>query len=281
MSKVKTLLFSFVPLLIAIALQVFSVFYLLFVAAIFLFAIAPNMTEKSYTIDDLFFLTTDTDFNTVAMIIFSFCCMILFGIWYKKRCSGTFRINLKKEFHPYELLGILFLIPGAQYVSALVASLISIVFPSWMEAYEQLLETAGLGTTLSTIMFIYSVVMAPISEELIFRGVIFRIAQRSFPFWTANVIQAALFGAFHMNAIQGCYTFFVGLVLGYICQKGGSIYHAIVFHILFNLWGTTVSLWLADANPIILTIIMIASLLFGLSLGFYFFKLGNEQKHTL
>ena len=280
MNKVKTLLFSTVPLLLAIGVQFFAVFYLLFIAAIFLFGVGPAITGNSYDMDDFFALTADMDFNTVAMIIFSFCCMVIFGIWYKKRCGGTFRINLKKEVHPLEILGITLLIPGTQYLSSLVASLVSVIFPSWMEAYEELLETAGLDADISLIMLLYSVIMAPISEEFIFRGVTLRIAQRAFPFWIANIIQAALFGAFHMNALQGCYTFVIGLILGYICHKSGSLYHVIFFHILFNLWGTVISQWMINLNPIILTIIMILSLLLGLSLGFYYFSLGAKKKRA-
>ncbi|MBQ6844573.1 MAG: CPBP family intramembrane metalloprotease [Agathobacter sp.] len=280
MSKVKTVFFAIVPTLLSVALQFFAVYYLLFIAAIFLFGIGPSITGHSYDMSDLMELTLNMDFNTVAMIIFSFCCIITFGIWYKKRCGGSFRLNLKKEFHPLEILGILFLVPGTQYLSAFVASLVSVIFPSWLETYEQMLETAGLGEDITLIMFIYSVFMAPISEELIFRGVTLRIAQRVLPFALANTLQAALFGLFHMNPLQGCYTFIIGLILGYIIHKGGTIYHVILFHFLFNLWGTTAAQWMIDLNPMFQGFIVILSLTLGLSLGFFFFNHGNQKKQN-
>lgn len=278
MRKFKTALFSTVPLLLSIATQFFAVYYLLFIAAIFLFGIGPAVTGETYDIYDLFSLAENMDFNTIAMIIFSFCCMVLFGIWYRKRCGGTFHINIKKDFHPLEMLGIVFLIPGTQFLSSIVASIVSVIFPSWMESYQELLETAGLDGDITIIMFIYSVLMAPISEELIFRGVTLRIAQRAFPFWIANIIQAFLFGAFHMNALQGCYTFVIGLILGYICHKGGSIYHVIFFHFLFNLWGTTAAQWLLELNPLLQGMVVILSLILGLGIGFLCFYLGNQKK---
>jgi len=279
MNKVKTTLFAIVPTLICIALQFFAVYYLLFIAAIFLFGVSPRITGKFYDMSDLMELTLDMNFNTIAMIIFSFCCIITFGIWYKKRCGGSFRLNLKKDFHPLEILGIVFLVPGAQYLSSLVASVVSLIFPSWLEAYEELLETAGLGEDITLIMLIYSVLMAPISEELIFRGVTLRIAQRALPFWLANILQAAMFGLFHMNPLQGCYTFMIGLILGYIVHKGGTIYHVIFFHFLFNLWGTIIAPLMLDLNPLFQGMIVILSLLLGLSLGFSFFHLGNRKKY--
>ncbi len=281
MKKIKTALFCTVPTLLSIGIQFFAVYYLLFIAAIFFFGIGPRITGKQYDFSDLLTLTMDMDFNTIAMIIFSFCCIVIFGIWYRKRCGGTFHINVKKEVHPLEIAGIVLLIPGTQYLSALVSGFISVLFPSWLEAYEELLETAGLGADISLIMFLYSVLLAPISEELIFRGVTLRIAQRAFPFWIANTIQAFLFGVFHMNPLQGCYTFVIGLILGYICHKGGSIYHVIFFHFLFNLWGTTAAQWMLDLNPLLQGTIILLSLIFGLGLGFLCFHLGNKKKREI
>lgn len=279
MNKVKTILFAIVPTLVCIALQFFAVYYLLFIAAIFLFGIGPVMKDKSYDFSDLMELTQNMDFNAIAMIIFSFCCIIVFGIWYKKRCGGTFRISLKKNFHLLEITGLVLLVPGIQYLSAMIAGVISMIFPSWLEIYEEMLETAGLGENITVIMFIYSVLMAPVSEELIFRGVTLRIAQRALPFGLANVLQAALFGLFHMNPLQGCYTFIIGLILGYIVHKGGTIYHVIFFHLLFNLWGTVASQCILDLNPYLQSAIVIFSLVLGLGLGFYCFNLGNSKKH--
>ena len=278
MNKVKTTLFAIVPTIVCIALQFFAVYYLLLIAAIFLFAVGPNMTGKFYDFSDLIELTQNIDFNAVAMIIFSFCSMLAFGIWYVKRCNGSFRMNIKKEFHPLEITGLIFLVPGIQYLSAMIAGIVSMIFPSWLETYEEMLESAGLGEEITLLMFIYSVLMAPISEELIFRGVTLRIAQRALPFGLANVLQAALFGLFHMNPLQGCYTFIIGLILGYIVHKGGTIYHVIFFHLLFNFWGTTVSQWILNLNLHLQSAIVIASLVFGLGLGFYCFHLGNNKK---
>lgn len=278
MHKIKVALFSIVPMIVSIGIQFFSVYYLLFIAAVFLFGIAPSITGKIYSFYDMLTLASDMDFNTIAMIIFSFSCIIVFGIWYRKRCGGTFHIDIKKEVHPLEVLGIFLLIPGTQYLSSVVAVFISAIFPSWMETYETMLETAGLGENISLIMFIYSVCLAPVSEELIFRGVTLGIARRAFPFWIANILQAFLFGVFHMNPLQGCYTFIIGLILGYICHKGGSIYHAVFFHFLFNLWGTTAAQWMININPLLQGCIVILSLFLGLSFGFFFFHMGNQRK---
>lgn len=278
MKKIKTLLFSSVPFLLALGLQFVAVYYLLFIAAIFLFGIAPSATGTTYNIDDLMALASNMDFNTVISIIFSVFCIALFAIWYYRSCSGNFKLNIKKDFHGFEILGIVLLVPGTQFMSSIVTGMISMAFPSWLEDYMELMENAGLSGEVSLLMMIYSVCLAPISEELIFRGVTLCIARRAFPFWIANFIQALLFGIFHMNPLQGCYTFILGLFMGYICEKGGTLYHAIFFHFLFNLWGTTASEWLLVGDETTQGLIIIIGTIVGLSGGFYLFHKGNKSK---
>lgn len=279
MKKLKTLCFSFVPFFLSIGLQFFAAYYLLFIAAVFLFGISPMIQDHHYDIFDLMELTSNMDFNTVLSIVFAVCSISLFGIWYYKSCGGNFKIDIKKSFHTYEILGIILLIPGTQFMSSIITSIVSMAFPSWLEEYMELMENAGLADNITPLMMIYSVLLAPISEELVFRGVTYRIARRAFPFWIANFIQALLFGIFHMNPLQGCYTFVLGLVLGYICEKGGTIYHVILFHLLFNLWGTTASQWLMVDNVMVQGLIIILGTIVGISGGLALFKKGNTLKN--
>lgn len=278
MKKAKTLLFSTVPFFLAFGFQFIAVYYLLFIAAIFMFGIAPSINGTTYTIDDLLTLASNMDFNTIISICFSVFCIALFGIWYYRSCGGNFRIDFKKNFHIYEIIGIIFLIPGTQFMSSILTGMISMAFPKWLEDYMALIENAGLTGEISPLMMMYTVCLAPISEELVFRGVTYRIARRAFPFWIANFIQALLFGIFHMNPLQGCYTFILGLFMGYICEKGGTLYHAIFFHFLFNLWGATASQWLLLGDEVTQGTIILLGTVVGLTAGFHFFHKGNKLK---
>lgn len=264
------------PCLLGIGLQFVINFYFILLSAIFVFLAMPN-SSSNRKLDYLTRLWTNMDFNTMIMLSFSITCAAIFGLWYYKSCGGEFQPNLKKTFHPLQIAGIICLVPGTQFMSSILVSLISLVFPSWLEAYETLIENAGLTNNVSTAMMLYSVCLAPISEELIFRGVTMRIARRAFPFWIANIIQAVLFGVFHMNMMQACYAFALGLFLGYICEYGGTIYHAILFHFLFNLWGTTASEWLASANPALTNFFILFGTTFGLGMGLKLFHKGTKQ----
>ena len=59
---------------------------------------------------------------------------------------------------------------------------------------------------------VYTIILAPVGEELVFRGLTYRFARKALPFWGANILQAALFGVMHLNLFQGLYAFFLGTV---------------------------------------------------------------------
>ena len=275
--KFPTLLLSCLPFAIGMALQVAAMTLLMVVAEIFMFFIGPIFFNTNFDpINDLNTLLLDTNFNALIMIAFSVSCTVTFGIWYYKSCGGNFRFSFKRQLHPLQPVGLLFLTPGTQFAASLVISFVAVIFPQWMENYMNMMEEAGMNE-MTVLLFIYSVILAPISEELIFRGVTMRIARKAFPFWAANLIQAVLFGVFHMNIIQGIYAGLLGLVLGFICEKGGSIYFAIFFHFLFNLWGTTAADWLVIENETLGGLIVILGTALGLVFGLLFFKKGTNK----
>ena len=82
-------------------------------------------------------------------------------------------------------------------------------------------------------MFLYIGILAPIGEELLFRGLILR-TMMPFGRRMAIVGSAFLFGMFHGNILQTPYAFLVGLVLGYVAAEY-SVAWAMVLHMINNL----------------------------------------------
>lgn len=88
-------------------------------------------------------------------------------------------------------------------------------------------------------------VIDPLAEELCFRGVSLTALERSgLPFWAANLIQAALFAAFHFNTVQSAYAFVCALVLGGLRQRDG-IRSSVIAHCMCNLSGSIIGMILA------------------------------------
>ncbi len=243
MKRFKHFLLAFVPIILATTIQYLAVFFAMGVSGLVKvsWCFGSKTTDFFRVIDDLNDFWMTNQFNAYLMVIYAAMSIVVFGLWYYMRYEGNYLPDVRRTFHPLTVLGIILLVPGMQYLSTYIVNFTAALFPSWLETYMDLLENAGLDDVMTLGMFLYSVVFAPLSEELIFRGVTLRQAKRVLPFWATNLLQAFLFGVFHMNMIQGIYAFCLGLILGYICEHGGSIYHSILLHMLFNLWAAVIS----------------------------------------
>lgn len=83
--------------------------------------------------------------------------------------------------------------------------------------------------------FMKVAVVAPLVEELIFRGIIFNGFRRNYSSVFAVFMSALLFALFHLNPWQFPATFMLGLLLGYIMLKTNNILLAIIGHSINNL----------------------------------------------
>jgi hypothetical protein len=280
MKKVGYFFSSFLPIILAIAAQFLAIAFLLGIAGLFLFPAVPAL-RSSNDLQTFLSLLSDMDFNTCVMVLYSIICIVVFGLWYYHSCGGDYLPNPSRTFTVPQLTAVVILVPGMQFFTSYLIGFITIAFPKWWEQYQKLMDTAGLSDDISPLMLCYSVILAPICEELIFRGVTMRQARKAVPFWLANLLQAFLFGLFHMNWIQGIYAFALGLVLGLVCEKGGSIYYSLLFHMLFNFWGTIISQLLEGIEETTFVgVIMLIVMILSLSAGTYLFVMGMRRKEA-
>ena len=103
--------------------------------------------------------------------------------------------------------------------------------------HQHFLSSSGLSFTgvagIDIFLILYIVLIGPIFEELLFRGVILRTLDRYHRVF-AILISSLLFGLMHMNLVQSIVTFFIGCVLAYASLKEESLMVPIVLHILNN-----------------------------------------------
>ena len=193
MKKVGYFFFAFVPFLAVQAIQIVALCFMIGSSVITESLVGHSLFPSRSISDRLNTLWLTTDFNMMIMLLYSVITIIIFSMWYYAGFGGNFLPSPKKTFHPLMILGILFLIPGAQFAANYIVMGISFVRPDWISEYEQLFEASGI-TTVTVITFIYSVITGPICEELIFRGMTMNAFKRAIPFWAANIMQAILFG---------------------------------------------------------------------------------------
>ena len=102
------------------------------------------------------------------------------------------------------------------------------------EAFEEL--------AVSPIILILSVaVVAPIYEEIIFRGILLKGMASKINPTVALVISSLFFALVHLNIPQGINAFLLGLVIGAIYLKTGSIYLSMFAHFANNFLAITLS----------------------------------------
>lgn len=85
----------------------------------------------------------------------------------------------------------------------------------------------------SATVFIMLVVIAPVFEEFIFRGVVMNLL-KPYGSGIAVFVSAFCFGIFHGNFSQFFYAFALGILLGYISYATDSMFCNTVLHAMFN-----------------------------------------------
>ncbi|ANH66961.1 CPBP family intramembrane glutamic endopeptidase [Mitsuaria sp. 7] len=80
-------------------------------------------------------------------------------------------------------------------------------------------------------------VVAPVVEELLFRGVLLRGFLKRYPRGLAIGYSALYFGVAHLNIYQFCLAFLLGLLLGLLYERGRSLMPCIALHAAFNTIG--------------------------------------------
>ena len=142
------------------------------------------------------------------------------------------------------LLVVATLIVGTSILLSDVDNLVRSVFPP-PEAIVDLFENV-LSTERTPIgAFFALVVVAPVTEELLFRGIILRGFLANYGQRTAIVLSALLFAVIHVNPWQLLPAFAAGLILAWLAVETGSLVPCIFAHAVNNSAG-----FLAELIPV-------------------------------
>ncbi len=79
-----------------------------------------------------------------------------------------------------------------------------------------------------------AVILAPICEELLFRGIIYKRVEYSYGFWPAAIVSSLLFGAMHGNVSQFIYASALGMLFAFAYRKSGKLWVCILMHLTAN-----------------------------------------------
>lgn len=120
------------------------------------------------------------------------------------------------------------------------ASLIAIgaAIPSqWLMEQLQFTDTnAALFSMMmsSTWGYVVLCLLAPLAEEIVFRGAILRSLLQSYRPWVAILVSAIFFSVVHANPAQMPHAFVIGLLMGWMYWRTGSILPGVALHWVNN-----------------------------------------------
>lgn len=235
--KIKTLLLSLTPIAVYFIIEILVSCGCTFTGMI-------GMTAVSGTVFGNWLSGFLEQEGLYLISILAYLIFFVIGVfWYKRmRADGKYPVwNQQKNLNLSVLLKLAVLGIFVQFAISFLLNLVYIVRPDVMQNYTKVMESLGSGNP-SFFSVFYVVITAPIVEEMLMRGLCLVILRKEFPFWVANIIQAFYFGMIHLNLVQGIYAFLLGMVLGAVVKRYGTLKASMYLHFVINFSGQLLSL---------------------------------------
>jgi membrane protease YdiL (CAAX protease family) len=87
------------------------------------------------------------------------------------------------------------------------------------------------------LIFLAGIVVAPLVEEIFFRGFLFTGLREKYGWIAAALISSGFFAAVHLQPIVMPPIFLLGMIFAYLYQRTGSIWPAVIMHVATNTLG--------------------------------------------
>ncbi len=172
----------------------------------------------------------------------SLICLVVAAVWYyfgyaRKAKADPDRKTFKKSFKGWP--DAVLILTGTLTVSCLAGTLNDVIYrlsPKTAEGVSDMLNIAlGGGTEILGILS--AVVLAPVFEELLMRGIIFNRSKKVFGAIGCIAVTTVLFSLMHMNIVQGIYVIPLGIFFGYVAYRYNSVFLCMICHAINNLVG--------------------------------------------
>lgn len=195
-------------------------------------AASMNGMDVEEIINDGSFIGVLTFIAEIAMLV---CGLLWYFFVYGKKDKGPVKSMTISGFAFAVTCGIALQVVLSFLLNFVLSILPESVLDSYMSLTDMLLDT----TTLYYIVTV--VVLAPVAEELFFRGITLKLCENHFPTVVAIIVQAVWFGFMHTlgsfsagTLVQAGYAFLLGLLFGFIAAKAHSVWPSIFLHIAVN-----------------------------------------------
>jgi len=179
--------------------------------------------------------------QSVEMLVIDGITLIVTFVLFNYYSSSVRRLVLRTHL---QIKKLLLLVPISLFSRIPLAVIVIILYLFFGEAVTQTLDKSIEyqwavfdGSTFGTtcIGFLSFVVIGPLHEELIYRGVIQRTLQSQYSGRISIIVASVFFGVSHIQPGLIVSSFVLGLFLGYVFHKWHNLWYAIILHMLINL----------------------------------------------
>ena len=118
-------------------------------------------------------------------------------------------------------------------------SILSLLPAQWIANYSESSSFITEGSLAGSL--ISQGLIAPITEELAFRGLMLSRFRKGVPLWIGIAISSILFGILHGELLWFIYAALLGTIFCVVAARTGSILTTILLHVIFNVAGTLLS----------------------------------------
>ena len=143
------------------------------------------------------------------------------------------KLNDILGFHKIKISSV-FMIILFTYLMMPITTVINAISMLFVENTVMQMSSSVLSVSMPVMLLIMGVV-GPLSEEIVFRGIVLNGYKRSGNTFWAILFSALLFGLMHMNFNQAAYAIFLGVVMAVLVEATGSIWGSAIFHMTVNL----------------------------------------------
>jgi membrane protease YdiL (CAAX protease family) len=166
-------------------------------------------------------------FGAFLGYVIQFSLVIIFGLFQRKIRSPKGTRLLKFGLAKLDFVIILWGTIMVLATGVVIEPLLNLFPETYLDRLGNIMAAGGW-------MMFTSIVIAPIMEEILFRGILQDALMRKYGVFVGILIASAVFGIVHIIPQQVVNAFMIGIVLGYIYYRTGALLPVILIHCINN-----------------------------------------------
>ena len=206
-----------------------ALIYIVFMIALIIFSVffsrAVDFSNNELGISLMFF---------VLILLYFSLFFLMFYLCKMKNIHFWFQIQLRKISYLY-LVAFSFLcfLFAMAFNSIYTLLLLALKIKMPLDKMFRIIPDKP-GALIIILAFFGVAVIAPIFEEILFRGIMFRALDEKMTFMKAAIISSFIFAFGHFDFYRFIPIFILGMIMAFLYKKTRTIYAPILFHIMVN-----------------------------------------------